>query len=109
MSPGYSRVTGTGSALPARIVSNADLARELAERGVETSDEWIVARTGIRQRYLAEPGSTTADLGARAARAALQAAGRTVRDIDLIVVATSTPDQIFPSTRVPGSSAARSR
>ena len=98
MSSGHSRVTGTGSALPARVVSNADLARDLAQRGVETSDEWIVARTGIRQRYLAEPGSTTADLGARAARAALQAAGRTVRDIDLIVVATSTPDQIFPST-----------
>ena len=98
MSSGHSRVAGTGSALPARVVSNADLARDLAQRGVETSDEWIVARTGIRQRYLAEPGSTTADLGARAARAALQAAGRTVRDIDLIVVATSTPDQIFPST-----------
>jgi len=98
MSLGYSRITGTGSALPGRVVSNADLARDLAQRGVETSDEWIVARTGIRQRYLAEPGVTTADLGARAARAALQAADRTVRDVDLIVVATSTPDQIFPST-----------
>ena len=98
MSLGYSRITGTGSALPARVVTNADLARDLAQRGVETSDEWIVARTGIRQRYLAEPGLTTADLGARAARAALQAAGRTARDVDLIVVATSTPDQIFPST-----------
>jgi 3-oxoacyl-[acyl-carrier-protein] synthase-3 len=94
----YSRITGTGSALPGRVVSNDELARDLAERGVDTSDEWIVARTGIRQRYLAEPGVTTADLGARAARAALQAAGRTVRDIDLIIVATSTPDQIFPST-----------
>ena len=98
MSLGYSRITGTGSALPARVVSNNELARDLAQRGVETSDEWIVARTGIRQRYLAEPGVTTADLGARAARAALQAARRTARDIDLIVVATSTPDQIFPST-----------
>ncbi|HZA96763.1 MAG TPA: beta-ketoacyl-ACP synthase III [Burkholderiaceae bacterium] len=98
MSLGYSRITGTGSALPARVVSNDELARDLAKRGVETSDEWIVARTGIRQRYLAEPGVTTADLGAKAARAALQAAGRTVGDIDLIVVATSTPDQIFPST-----------
>src|SRR5687767_10797313 len=95
---GYSRITGTGSALPARAVSNDELAHDLAQRGVETSDEWIVARTGIRQRYLAEPGVTTADLGARAARAALQAADRTVRDVDLIVVATSTPDQIFPST-----------
>lgn len=98
MSLGYSRITGTGSALPARVVTNADLALDLAQRGVETSDEWIVARTGIRQRYLAEPGLMTADLGARAARAALQAAGRAARDIDLIVVATSTPDQIFPST-----------
>lgn len=94
----YSRITGTGSALPARVVSNDDLARDLATRGVETSDQWIVARTGIRQRYLAEPGVTTADLGTRAAQAALQAAGRTVADVDLIVVATSTPDQIFPST-----------
>ena len=94
----YSRITGTGSALPARAVSNDELARDLAQHGVETSDEWIVARTGIRQRYLAEPGVTTADLGSRAARAALLAAGRTVQDIDLIVVATSTPDQIFPST-----------
>jgi 3-oxoacyl-[acyl-carrier-protein] synthase-3 len=98
MSLAYSRITGTGSALPARVVSNAELVRDLAERGVDTSDEWIVARTGIRQRYLAEPGIATADLGTRAARAALQAAGRTARDIDLIVVATSTPDQIFPST-----------
>ncbi len=96
--PVYSRITGTGSALPARAVSNDELARDLATRGVETSDEWIVARTGIRQRYLAEPGVTTADLGARAAKSALQAAGRTGKDIDLIIVATSTPDQIFPST-----------
>ena len=96
--PNYSRITGTGSALPTRVVSNNELARDLAQRGVETSDEWIVARTGIRQRYLAEPGTTTADLGAQAARAALQAAGREAGDIDLIVVATSTPDQIFPST-----------
>ena len=94
----YSRITGTGSALPGKAVSNDELARDLAKRGVETSDEWIVARTGIRQRYLAEPGVTTADLGTAAAKAALQAAGRTGKDIDLIVVATSTPDQIFPST-----------
>jgi len=96
--PIYSRITGTGSALPARAVSNEELARDLAKRGVETSDEWIVARTGIRQRYLAESGVTTADLGTRAAQAALQAAGRKGWDIDLIIVATSTTDQIFPST-----------
>ncbi len=94
----YSRITGTGSALPARAVSNQELARDLASRGVETSDEWIVARTGIRQRYLAEPGVTTADLGTRAAKSALQTAGCASSDIDLIIVATSTPDQIFPST-----------
>jgi len=94
----YSRITGTGSGLPQRVVSNAELARELATRGVETSDEWIVARTGIRQRYIAEPGVTTAELGVRAAQAALQAARVDAGSIDLIVVATSTPDQIFPST-----------
>jgi 3-oxoacyl-[acyl-carrier-protein] synthase-3 len=98
MSRIYSRITGTGSGLPKRTVSNDELARELATRGIETSDEWIVARTGIRQRYIAEPGVTTAELGTRAARAALESAGRTARDVDLIVVGTSTPDQIFPST-----------
>ena len=94
----YSRITSTGSGLPQRVVSNEELARELAARGVETSDEWIVARTGIRQRYIAEPGETTTELGARAAQAALQAAGLDASDIDLIVVGTSTADQIFPST-----------
>jgi len=94
----YSRITGTGSGLPQRVVSNEELARELATRGVETSDEWIVARTGIRQRYIAEPGVTTAELGVRAAQAALQSAGVDAGSVDLIVVATSTPDQIFPST-----------
>jgi 3-oxoacyl-[acyl-carrier-protein] synthase-3 len=94
----YSRIAGTGSGLPQRVVSNEELARDLARRGVETSDEWIVARTGIRQRHIAEPGITTAELGARAARAALESAGRVAGDIDLIIAATSTPDQIFPST-----------
>jgi len=94
----YSRIAGTGSGLPQRVVSNEELARELATRGVETSDEWIVARTGIRQRYIAGPGETTTELGARAAQAALQAAGISASDIDLIVVGTSTADQIFPST-----------
>jgi 3-oxoacyl-[acyl-carrier-protein] synthase-3 len=94
----YSRITGTGSALPQRIVGNDELARELASRGVETSDEWIVARTGIRQRYIAEPGMTTAELGARAATAALAAARVDAGSVDLIVVGTSTPDQVFPST-----------
>jgi 3-oxoacyl-[acyl-carrier-protein] synthase III len=93
----YARILGTGSALPGRAVSNVELARDLASRGVETSDEWIVARTGIRQRYIAESGLTTAELGARAARAALEMAGVAVDSVDLIIVATSTPDQIFPS------------
>jgi len=96
--PAASRIIGTGSALPARAVTNHELAEQLARRGIETSDAWIVERTGIRQRYLAEPGTTTTELGARAARAALQAAGVTADSIDLIVLATSTSDQIFPST-----------
>ncbi|HEX7155669.1 MAG TPA: beta-ketoacyl-ACP synthase III [Burkholderiaceae bacterium] len=94
----YARILGTGSALPARAVTNAELVRDLARRGIETSDQWIVERTGIRQRYLAEEGLTTTMLGERAARAALAAAGVGVESIDLIIVATSTPDQIFPST-----------
>lgn len=93
-----SRIIGTGSALPAAAVSNAELAARLAQRGVETSDEWIVARTGIRSRFLAEPGLTTTALATRAARAAIEMAGVEPDSIDLIVLATSTPDQIFPST-----------
>ncbi|MCA3221001.1 MAG: ketoacyl-ACP synthase III [Burkholderiales bacterium] len=96
--PRVSRVTGTGSALPARAVSNDELAAQLASRGIETSDEWIVSRTGIRQRYLAAPGQGTADLAEAAARAALAAAGRSADEVDLIVLATSTADQMFPST-----------
>jgi 3-oxoacyl-[acyl-carrier-protein] synthase III len=94
----YSRITGTGSALPQRVVTNDELARELASRGIETSDEWIVARTGIRQRHIADPGVTTAELAARAAQSALESAGLDAGNVDLIVVGTSTPDQIFPST-----------
>ena len=94
----YSRITGTGSHLPPRRLSNADLARELAERGIETSDEWIVERTGIRARHFADDGVVCSDLALAAARAALQSAGRAASDIDLIIVATSTPDMIFPST-----------
>jgi 3-oxoacyl-[acyl-carrier-protein] synthase-3 len=78
-------------------VSNAELAARLARRGVETSDEWIVSRTGIRQRYLAEEGLTTTRLAATAARRALEAARLPASALDLIVVATSTPDSIFPS------------
>ncbi len=84
---------GTGSALPAKAVSNA----ELAER-VDTSDDWIVERTGIRQRYIAGEGETTATLATGAARAALADAGLTIGDIDLIVLATATPDKTFPAT-----------
>jgi 3-oxoacyl-[acyl-carrier-protein] synthase-3 len=97
MSHRASRIVGTGSALPERVVSNEALARDLARHGVETSDEWIVARTGIRQRYLAEPGVTTVDLGVRAAEEALTSANLDAGSVDLIIVATSTPDQIFPS------------
>ena len=96
--PASSRIVGTGSALPGRPVTNAQLVEELGRRGIQTSDAWIVERTGIRQRYLAEPGLTTTELGARAARSALEAAGITADSIDLIVLATSTTDQIFPST-----------
>jgi 3-oxoacyl-[acyl-carrier-protein] synthase-3 len=94
----FTRITGTGSALPKRAVSNDELARELAARGIETSDEWIVGRTGIRQRYLAGEGETTTMLGVAAGRAAMRAAGCDANSIDLIIVATSTPDHIFPST-----------
>jgi 3-oxoacyl-[acyl-carrier-protein] synthase-3 len=87
------RVLGTGSALPRRIVTNA----ELAER-VDTSDEWIVARTGIRQRHIAVEGETTATLATAAARAALADAGIDAASIDLIVLATATPDNTFPAT-----------
>jgi 3-oxoacyl-[acyl-carrier-protein] synthase-3 len=94
----YSRVLGTGSYLPPGRVSNQDLAERLAKQGVETSDEWIVARTGIHARHFAEPDVTTSDLALIAAQRAIEAADVDPQSIDLIIVATSTPDYVFPST-----------
>ena len=93
----HSRITGTGSYLPPRRITNEELARGLAARGVETSDSWIVERTGIRARHFADDGVACSDLAVEAARRALEAAGRAAGDIDLILVATSTPDMVFPS------------
>ena len=90
----YARLIGTGSCLPGQPVTNDDL----AARGIDTNDEWIVTRTGIRSRYLAEPGTTSSQLGLVAARQALEMAGVEASELDLIIVATSTPDFIFPST-----------
>jgi 3-oxoacyl-[acyl-carrier-protein] synthase-3 len=88
-----SRVAGTGSYLPAQVLTNHDLARRL-----DTSDAWIRGRTGIRERRIAAPAEATSDLALHAARAALDAAGIAAQDVDLIVVATTTPDMVFPST-----------
>lgn len=88
-----SRISGTGSYLPERVVSN----EELSQR-VHTSDEWIRERTGIAQRHIAADDETTLSLAEHASRRALEASGRAVDDIDLIVIATTTPDQVFPST-----------
>ena len=90
----YSRITGTGSYLPGAPVSN----RDLMARGIDTSDEWIVERTGIRSRHLAGAAQTSSDLALPAAQAALRAAGVDAAQVDLIIVATSTPDYVFPST-----------
>lgn len=89
----FARIAGTGSYLPEKVLTNAEL-----EAMVETSDEWIQDRTGIRERHIAGENETTCDLAERAARSALDMAGRDAADIDLIVVATTTPDQVFPST-----------
>jgi len=96
--PVFSRITGTGSHLPPRRLSNDDMATMLAERGLETSDAWIVERTGIRFRHFAAEGVASSDLALPACQAALAAAGRRAEDVDLIIVATSTPDMVFPST-----------
>lgn len=89
----YSRVAGTGSYLPEKILTNAEL-----ESMVDTTEEWIVSRTGIRQRHIAAEGEFTSDLSLQAARRAIQAAGIEAQQIDLIIVATTTPDRVFPST-----------
>jgi 3-oxoacyl-[acyl-carrier-protein] synthase-3 len=89
----YSRIVGTGGYLPEKVLSNRDL-----ELAVDTTDEWIYTRTGIRQRHIAADGEKTSDLALEASRSALRAAGITAGDLDLIVVATTTPDMVFPST-----------
>ena len=89
----YSRITGTGSYLPEKVLTNHDL-----EKIMDTSDEWISDRTGIYKRHIAAGGETTCDLAEIAATHAMEAAGRTPRQIDLIVLATTTPDRVFPST-----------
>jgi 3-oxoacyl-[acyl-carrier-protein] synthase-3 len=90
----FARITGVGSYLPGQPVTNDDL----VVRGIETSDEWVVSRTGIKARHLAETGRTSSDLALEASRRAIESAGIDVSEIDLIIVATSTPDFIFPST-----------
>jgi len=94
----YSRITGTGSFLPPRRLTNADLVAELAAQGTESSDEWIVERTGIRARHFADAGMFSSDMALEASKLALEAAGVNASDIDLIIVGTSTPDMVFPST-----------
>ena len=89
----FARIAGTGSYLPEKVLTNDDLAKL-----VDTSDEWIAARTGIRERHIAADGETTSDLGYHAAVRALEAAGVDAKELDLIVVGTTTPDLIFPST-----------
>ena len=93
MTARYTRIAGTGGYLPAQVLTNAEL-----EKRVDTTDQWIVERTGIRERRIAAPGENTCDLAEQAARRAIEAARLTPADIDLIIVATTTPDRIFPST-----------
>ena len=94
----HTRIAGTGSHLPPQRLTNADLVQRLAGRGIETTDEWIVERTGIKARHFAEPDAVCSDLAVLAANQALASAGIEASAIDLIIVATSTPDMIFPST-----------
>ena len=94
----FARITGTGSFLPGESLSNQALVERLAAQGVESSDEWIVERTGIKARHFAADDQKASDLAAVAARHAMEAAGKSAADIDLIIVATSTPDMVFPST-----------
>lgn len=89
----YSRIAGTGSYLPEKILTNADL-----EKIVDTSDEWIISRSGIRARHIAAEGQTTSDLAYQASIKALEAAGMNAEDIEMIIVGTTTPDIVFPST-----------
>ena len=89
----HSRIAGTGSYLPDKVLTNADL-----EKIVDTSDEWIVSRSGIRERHIAADDQTTSDLSYEAALKALEAAGMTADEIELIIVGTTTPDIVFPST-----------
>jgi 3-oxoacyl-[acyl-carrier-protein] synthase-3 len=94
----FARITGTGSSLPPRRLTNDDMVALLAQRGVETSDAWIVERTGIHARHFADDGVFVSDLAAEACRQAMAAAQVAAADIDLIIVATSTPDMVFPSS-----------
>lgn len=96
--PRFSRIAGTGGFLPPQRVSNDELVAQLAQRGVHTSDAWIVERTGIRARHFADAQTCSSDLGVEAAKLALRAAGCAPTDLDLLIVATSTPDMVFPST-----------
>ncbi len=94
----HSRITGTGSYLPPHRLTNADLVAQLASQGIETSDQWIVERTGIHARHFAAAGVCSSDLALEAARRALQSAAIDASELDLIIVGTSTPDMVFPST-----------
>ena len=94
----HARILGTGSYLPPNRVTNSDLAERLARDGIETSHDWIVERTGIHARHFADPQITSSDLALPASLAALESAGVRADEIDLIIVATSTPDMVFPST-----------
>ncbi|CAG2137152.1 beta-ketoacyl-ACP synthase III [Cupriavidus numazuensis] len=94
----YAKIIGTGSYLPPRRVTNQDLTAQLAEKGIETSDEWIFSRSGISARHWADPDVASSDLAVKAAEQAIEAAGIDRQSIDLILVATSTPDFVFPST-----------